>query len=505
MLPSFSVETWSLLALGFTLLMIYGIWPLNYFRNIGISGPTPWPFFGSFITVIRAGFHNFDIKCLQKYGRVWGVFEGRLPVLMVADPVMIKTIMVKEFYSAFTNRREMKMAGPMADMITAVEDEKWKRIRNGLTPIFTSGRIKEVFPIADQYAGRFVENLKKRDLKEPVQIKDIFGPFNMDVLTSTSFSVETDSINNPDDAFVSHMKKLMKFNILNPLFLIMILFPFLVPLFEKLGFSFFSKSVVEYFYSALQKIRDQHRDDTHRRVDFLQLMMQSQITQEQAQTNSDDQPVKGLTDHEMLSQSFIFILAGYETTSTTLMFLAYNLATNPDCLSKLVEEVDEIFPNNAPVTYENLMQMEYMDMVIGESMRVFPTAPRIERLCKKTMDITGITIPKGTLIGIPVYALHRDPQLWPSPETFRPERFSKENKESVDPYAYLPFGIGPRNCIGMRYALMIMKLVLVKLLQNFTLETCKETQIPLELDSMYRPTKPVTLKLVARSHVKKDK
>uniref|UniRef100_A0AAY4BXT5 unspecific monooxygenase n=1 Tax=Denticeps clupeoides TaxID=299321 RepID=A0AAY4BXT5_9TELE len=471
----------------------YGIWPLNYFRNIGISGPTPWPFFGSFITVIRAGFHNFDIKCLQKYGRVWGVFEGRLPVLMVADPVMIKTIMVKEFYSAFTNRR----VGACRSLNLSVEDEKWKRIRNGLTPIFTSGRIKEVWWRS--------ENLKKRDLKEPVQIKDIFGPFNMDVLTSTSFSVETDSINNPDDAFVSHMKKLMKFNILNPLFLIMILFPFLVPLFEKLGFSFFSKSVVEYFYSALQKIRDQHRDDTHRRVDFLQLMMQSQITQEQAQTNSDDQPVKGLTDHEMLSQSFIFILAGYETTSTTLMFLAYNLATNPDCLSKLVEEVDEIFPNNAPVTYENLMQMEYMDMVIGESMRVFPTAPRIERLCKKTMDITGITIPKGTLIGIPVYALHRDPQLWPSPETFRPERFSKENKESVDPYAYLPFGIGPRNCIGMRYALMIMKLVLVKLLQNFTLETCKETQIPLELDSMYRPTKPVTLKLVARSHVKKDK
>ncbi|KAG9279953.1 cytochrome P450 3A40-like isoform X1, partial [Astyanax mexicanus] len=188
-------------------------------------------------------------------------------------------------------------------------------------------------------------------------------------------------------------------------------------------------------------------------------------------------------DQEILSQSFIFMVGGYDTTSTTLTFLLYNLATNPDCLNKLVEEIDKTFPHDAPVTYDALMKLEYLEMVINESMRLFPTAPRLERVCRKTVELNGITIPKDTLVAIPAYVLHRDPQLWESPEEFRPERFSPEN--NINPYLFMPFGLGPRNCVGMRFALMIMKLVVVKLLQNFNVETCKETQVR-KLDSLLK-------------------
>ncbi|MBN3306390.1 CP3AR protein, partial [Amia calva] len=490
-----SAETWTLLAVVCALVLAYGIWPHGFFNKFGIPGPRPLPFLGSFFEY-RKGLHKFDLECFQKYGKIWGIFEGRKPLLFTMDTSMIKSIMVKECYSLFTNRRDMKLMGPMYDSLTVVKDEKWKRIRSVISPSFTSGRLKDVFPIVKQYADTLVTNLQNKD--QTVQIKDFIGPYSMDVVTSTSFSVNVDSLNNPNDPFLINIKKMLKFSLFNPLIFIITLFPFTVPLMEKMNFTLFPEVMSTFFYESLQKIKSERQKTSHRsRVDFLQLMIDSQITDEKAEEES----AKGLTDHEILSQSMIFIFAGYETTSTSLSFLAYNLATNPDCMKKLQAEIDETFPDKACVTYEALMQMEYLDMVISESLRLYPAAPRLERACKQTVEINGVTIPKGVLVIIPVYALHRDPQHWSDPELFNPERFSKANKESMDPYAYMPFGVGPRNCVGMRFALMVMKMGIVQLLQSYSLETCKETQIPLEVNMLFQP-KPITLRLAPRTPTK---
>lgn len=502
-LPSLSV-TWTLVLLVLTLLYIYGVWPHGFFKKLGIPGPRPWPFFGTFLSYTK-GFFNFDMECAKKYGKVWGIYDGRLPILMVTDLEMIKAIMVKECYSTFTNRRETNadLAGPFADGITVVKDERWKRIRSSLSPYFTSGRLKEIFPIAVTHADRFIKNMQKKDNEQPVKVKEVVGPYSLDVVTSSSFSVDIDSINNTDDPFVTNIKKFFNFSLFSPLILILALFPSLANLLGKMGISLFSRSSMEFFYNVLRKIKDEHNKESNGRVDFLKLMIQNQIPDENF-VDTDEQPAKGLTDHEILSQSLVFILGGYETTSTTLTYLLYNLATNPDCLEKLVEEIDTNFPPDTPITYDALMKMDYLEMAINESMRLLPTAPRLERVCKKTMDLNGVTIPKDTLVAIPTYVLNRDPQLWESPDEFRPERFSPESKSEINQYIFMPFGLGPRNCIGMRFAQMIMKLLVVKLLQNFSMETSKETQIPLELNAMFQPKVPITLKFIPRSHKAKE-
>ncbi|CAM4350580.1 unnamed protein product [Leuciscus chuanchicus] len=503
-LPSLSV-TWTLVVLVITLLFIYGVWPHGFFNKLGIPGPRPWPFVGTFLSYTK-GFHNFDMECAKKYGKVWGIYDGRLPVLMVTDLEMIKTVMVKECYSTFTNRRETNadLAGPFADGISITKDEQWKRIRGSLSPYFTSGRLKEIFPIAVTHADRFITNMQKRDHEQPVKIKEAVAPYSLDVVASSSFSVDIDSINNADDPFVTNIKKFFQFSLFSPLFLLQTFFPSVANLLGKMGIRLFSSSSMDFFYNALRKIKDEHSKKSDGRVDFLKLMIQSQISDDQAKDTTSGQPVKGLTDHEILSQSLIFILGGYETTSTTLTFLLYNLTTNPDCLEKLVGEIDTNFPLDSPITYDALMKMDYLEMAINESMRLLPTAPRLERVCKKTVEINGVTIPKDTLVAIPTYVLCRDPQLWDSPDEFRPERFSPESKSEVNQYAFMPFGLGPRNCIGMRFALMIMKLLVVKLLQNFTVETSKETQIPLELNAIFQPKVPITLKFIPRSHKEKS-
>ncbi|KAI4882000.1 hypothetical protein NFI96_023569 [Prochilodus magdalenae] len=484
----------------------YGSWPNSFFRKLGVPGPNPLPLFGNMLEY-RKGFHAFDMECFRKYGRIWGIFDGRTPVLCVLDKTIIRSVLVKECYSLFTNRRDFGLNGPLYDALFVTTDEDWKRIRTVLSPSFTSGRLKEMFGIIKTHSDTLVRNLEKTaKLKSGVELKQLFGAYSMDVIASSAFSVDIDSLNNPKDPFVTKVKKLVDFDFLSPLFLIGALFPFTIPLLEKMNFSFFPVSETDFFLAVLKKIKADRVANNHKsRVDIMQLMVDSQ-TPEKAEYQQAEEIKKGLSDHEILSQSLSFLFAGYETTSSTLSFFFHIMATNPKAMKKLQEEIDETFPNEAAVQYEELMGMDYLDAAQNESMRLYPVAARLERVCKKTVEINGVTIPKGTVVMVPTFSLHRDPEYWPDPETFKPERFTKENKEGIDPYMFMPFGSGPRNCIGMRFALVSMKLAIVHILRRFDVSVCDETKVPLELGigAFLAPTVPIKLRFTPRVNSKPD-
>ncbi|KAF7689171.1 cytochrome P450 3A30-like isoform X3 [Silurus meridionalis] len=493
---SFSAETWALFIILISLILLYGTWPYGVFKRLGVPGPKPLPFLGTMLQY-RKGIHNFDMECFQKYGKIWGIYDAREAVLCVLDTDIIKTVLIKECYSLFTNRRNFGLNGPLYDAVSIVEDEDWRRIRGVLSPSFTSGRLKEMFGIMKSHSHTLVENLKKTSERgESADIKEFFGAYSMDVVTSTAFSVDIDSLNNPKDPFVSNIKKMLKFDFLNPLFLAVALFPFIAPLLEKMNFAFFPTAVTDFFYASLQKIKSERVAQDHKkRVDIMQLMIDSQKSEDLSKETN-----KGLNDHEILSQSMMFIFAGYETSSSTLSFLFFNLASNPETMKKLQKEIDETFPNQAVVDYDTVMNMDYLDAALNESLRLYPVALRLERICKKTVEINGLTIPKGTVVMVPIYALHRDPEFWTDPETYNPERFTQENKENIEQYAYMPFGLGPRNCIGMRFALIIMKLAAVEILRRFDISLSEETKVPLKLNNsgLLAPEDPIKLKFTPR-------
>ncbi|KAM6121667.1 cytochrome P450 3A29-like [Phoenicopterus ruber ruber] len=507
LLPNFSFVTWLLLIVFLSLLVLYGIWPFQAFKKLGIPGPQPLPFLGTFLEY-RRGPLNFDQMCFEKYGKIWGIFDGRQPVLAVLDPVLIKNILVKECYTIFTNRRNFGLNGILESAVSVAEDEKWKRIRTVLSPTFTSGKLKEMFPIINHYGEKLMKNIEKKVANDEfVTMKDIFGAYSMDVVTSTSFSVNIDSMSNPSDPFVTNIKKFLKFSFLNPVFVFLVLFPFVTPVLEKMNVTLLPSKVMDFFNGVFIKMKKERENGSSTdRVDFLQLMVDSQSSHDSSKSAEVDS-YKSLSDEEILAQALVFVFAGYETTSSTLSYISYNLATHPDVQQRLQDEIDANLPNKAAPTYNAIAQMEYLDMVVNESLRLFPPGGRIERVCKKTVELNGVTIPKGVVVMIPAYVLHRDPEYWPEPEEFRPERFSKENKESIDPYTFLPFGAGPRNCIGMRFALLIMKVAVVFLLQNFSFRTCKDTPIPLVLDTkgFMQPKQPIVLKMVPRAHADLEK
>ncbi|KAL3066707.1 hypothetical protein OYC64_016617 [Pagothenia borchgrevinki] len=493
-LPFFSLETWILLITCFCLFFVYGKWTHGIFEKLGIPGPKPYTYWGT-VGRYHSVYYEDDIECAKKYGKIWGSYEFRKPMMAVMDPDMVKAIIVKECFTYFTNRRNFRLNGDLYDAISIVEDDEWRRIRHILTPSFTSGRIKEMFSLMKHHSSKLTTSLQSKACNnEVITVKDFFGAYSMDVMASCAFSVDVDSINNPSHPLIKHASKLFKFNPL--LFIFQGFFPVLLPLMERLGVSLFPKSSTQFFNTLLGKVREERDRSSHQNADLLQHMINSQTASEAKKEKQN----KGLTDHEIVSQATMFMFAGYETSALTLVALAYSLARNPEVMKLLQEEIDSTFPKKGSVQYEELMQMEYLDSVVNECLRLYPPAGRLERIAKETVKISGITIPKDMLVMVPVYALHRDPELWPEPEEFRPDRFSKQNKQSINPYTYLPFGLGPRNCIGMRFALVLIKLAMVEVLQNYSFSVCEETEIPLIMDpdGLVGPLKPIKLKLVTR-------
>uniref|UniRef100_A0A8C3V1F4 Cytochrome P450 n=1 Tax=Catharus ustulatus TaxID=91951 RepID=A0A8C3V1F4_CATUS len=483
LLPSLSPVTWLLLIACLCLVALYGIWPYQTFKKLGIPGPQPLPFVGTFLEY-RHGVHNFDQKCFEKYGKIWGFYDGRQPMLAVLDPILIKNILVKECYDVFTNRRNFGLNGILESALNVAEDEQWKRIRTVLSPTFTSGKLKEMFHIINHYGEKLVQNIEKKVANDEfIAAKDIFGAYSMDVVTSTSFSVNVDSMNNPNDPFVTNIKKFLQFSFLSPVFLLLVLFPFVTPVLEKMKVTLLPSDVMEFFKNVFTKMKKERGKGSSTVKVALPTLMTGILNSQGLYTEIFSFLCvllclfSALSDEEVLAQALIFVFAGYETTSSTLSYIAYNLATHPDVQQRLQDEVDKHLPNKATPTYNTIVQMEYLDMVVNESIRLYPAGGRLERVCKKTVELNGVTIPKGMVVLIPAFVLHRDPQYWPEPDEFRPERFSKENKEGIDPYTFLPFGAGPRNCIGMRFALLVVKVAVVVLLQNFSFRPCKDTPV----------------------------
>ncbi|XP_055461461.1 cytochrome P450 3A1-like [Psammomys obesus] len=295
LLSALSLETWVLLAISLVLLYWFGTHTHGVFKKQGIPGPKPLPFLGTVLNYYK-GLWKFDVECHKKYGKIWGLFDGQIPTFVITDTEMIRNILVKEFYSTFKNRRSFGPVGIMKKALSISEDEEWKRIRSLLSPTFTSGKLKEMFPIVEQCGDILVKYLRgKAEKGKPVPMKEVFGAYSMDVVTSTSFGVNVDSLNNPKDPFVENAKKLLRFDYFDPLFLSVVLFPFLTPIYETLNISLFSKDSLAFFKKFVDKMKENHLNSNEKhRVDFLQLMMKAHKNAKDKESHKGKQGLTGL-------------------------------------------------------------------------------------------------------------------------------------------------------------------------------------------------------------------
>eukprot|EP00057_Strongylocentrotus_purpuratus_P011651 XP_011666125.1 PREDICTED: cytochrome P450 3A24 [Strongylocentrotus purpuratus] len=477
------------------------LWNLTYFWRRGIKCSRPLPLLGNILSCTK-GFYSYIYTCQQNYGNIFGLYFFRSPLIVVCDPDVLRDVLVKSF-SKFSNHYQFFLKNrPLDQGLLDLRDQRWKDVRSVISPTFSALKMKQMSPVINECCDVLVTNLKKKQ-GEDINVNSVFEAFTMDGIAKCAFGLQVDSQNNPDDPFVKHAKRIMDGTVESPVAMIAGVFPPAAYLFNALDIALFPAETRKFFRDVVVKaIELKKRSAGNERRDFLQLMMNAHNDDEhdsRSKVIKDDNDLHNLIeDHqdkhvsnaqntktqltmdEIFAQAVLFFVAGYETTNVTLGFLAYALATNPDIQDRLIEEVDEVTPTRDSVDYNSIAKMSLLDMVVCETLRLYPPAVMGDRCCSETHTVNGLTIEKGVQFLYSIYNIQRDPTLWPEPEKFDPSRFTKENRANRHPFAWIPFGAGPRNCIGMRFALMEIKMAVVRILQKYRFVPSPKTDIPVK-------------------------
>ncbi|XP_077976970.1 cytochrome P450 3A24-like isoform X2 [Glandiceps talaboti] len=437
------------------------------------------------------------------------MFSMRKPLLVVTDVDFAKEVLIKNF-NHFRNRTPPPITmRPLNKGLTVMRGNEWKYTRNLLAPTFSTGKMKQMIPLIGRCADSLVKNLDKycKD-GEPVELKSKFGAYSLDCIASCAFGVDVDSQNNPDSPFVKHAKDANKWSIMDPMLILCLFIPSFGKVLDLFNYSVFPKEVMNFFFKETAEIIEMRRQEETPRTDFLQLMLNAHNVSaesgddgaEKVDNDTGYYRKRGMTNDEIMSNSLTFFLGSYETTSTCLGFTAYLLATHPEIQDKVIQEVDSIVAQHGSVTYDALNQMVYLDMVFSECLRLYPPGTYLDRICEKDIIIRDIPINKGVTVAINLWVIQHDPEIYPEPDKFIPERYSTEEKANRPTMTWLPFGAGPRNCIGSRFALMESKMAIASILQHFTFNTCEDTEIPPVVGKMggLAPPKGFTLKIKNR-------
>ncbi|KAM7292140.1 cytochrome P450 3A4 [Ixodes scapularis] len=439
---------------------------------------------------------------VNKYGDIVGFYNGVTPMLIVKDLDLIMKIQIKDFgnfHGRGVTAKILREHQKSKLKLIYVDGDRWKEMRSLLTPAFTSSNMKKISSVMDTCTDEFMEVVDSlSDQDKAFEMWRVYRKLSMDVIVRSAFGVESNLQKNRGITGLSVMHD----QILNHEFeSFRGWVPFLFNCFPEFSFvwklyftwsKFFMKFPLDKVSFGLTPIINMRRSNpAARREDLLQLLLNAE-TEEGAAVNvhkltvdydgdvskllvTPDAKVSGrkrrvLSNAEVEANAQVFLIAGSETSGLALTFTSYLLAKFQDVQDRLRSEITAVLERDGSFNYDNVFRIRYLDQVISESLRLYPPVTGFTtRTCQHDYEYNGLKIPAGMSILIPPYHLHRDPNLWSEPEKFDPDRFSAENKRGLNPMAFQPFGNGPRNCVGMRFAQLEMKLTLAKMLSKYKL------------------------------------
>nr|CAI5817457.1 unnamed protein product [Callosobruchus analis] len=422
---------------------------------------------------------NFYQEFKQKGVKLGGVYMGLQPQLVVTDPLLAKNVLITD-YQHFDDRGIYKTSAPITVNIFAQAGTEWKNARSKFTPTFTVAKMKTMFETVRKCSEIMEQHLLKtvqEDSSKDIDMLETMACFTTDVIGAVIFGIECNSFKYHDAEFRKMGRDLFEeFHYIDGLKL------FLTQYFPRLsdffGVSNIQKGVTDFFTNSVKEAVEYREKNGVKRQDFLQTLIdlksQGKLTL--------DEVVGQVSNGPWPSFLLLKSVAGFETSSNAGTMCLYELALQQDLQDKVRANVNSILSKyNGEVTYDTLNEMKYLNQVFEETLRLWPPVSTLTRVCSKnyTFPGTDVSIEKGVTVLVPLLAMQRDPDYWPDPMKFDPDRFESEIDKNLP---YWPFGEGPRNCLGTKFGYMQVKMGLVQILKNFKVTLSPNTKVPVQLD-----------------------
>ncbi|VFQ82297.1 unnamed protein product [Cuscuta campestris] len=474
-----STAIYTILAvLGAALALVYFYRPYWLVRTV--PGPPALPLVGHLPLLAKFGPDVFTVLAKQ-YGPIFRFHMGRQPLVIIGDAELCREVGIKKF-KYFTNRSIPSpiSASPLHQKgLFFTRDARWSAMRNTILSIYQPSHLAKLVPTMQSYIESSTHNL---DSKGDFTFSDLSLKLATDVIGQAAFGVDfglskpqedkEESLDNGVQEFLNqhiYSTTQLKMDMSGSFSIILgLLVPFLQEPVRQIlkripgTMDWKVEKTNKNLSRRIDDIVSQRMEEKERGTkDLLSLILKG-VESEKATKNV-------FTSDYISAVTYEHLLAGSATTSFTLSSVIYLVSGHPQVEKKLVEEVDRFPTDQVPSSNDLQTKFPYLDQVIKEAMRFYTVSPLVARETSAPVEIGGYKLPKGTWVWLALGVLSKDPKNFPEPEKFRPERFDPNCKEEKQrhPYAHIPFGIGPRGCIGQKFSLQEIKLSLIHLYRNY--------------------------------------
>ncbi|XP_061684889.1 cytochrome P450 4V2 [Syngnathoides biaculeatus] len=446
----------------------------SYLKNWAVMKPIPavsrtYPFIGNALALKTDAVDFF--QQIQGYAEEFcnapliKLWLGMLPFVIlyhaetvepiVSNPVHMDKSSIYSFLHPWLGTGLLTSTGP-----------KWRERRKMLTPTFHFTILQDFLEVMNEQAEVLVNKLASQAGRGPFNCFNYVTLCALDIICETAMGRKIYAQSNSESEYVQSVYKMSDIisrRQRSPWF------------WPEFTYKYFGegkahdstlKMLHSFTYEVIReraeslKLEDQTEPETRKRRAFLDMLLKTK-----------DEDGNAMSHQDIQEEVDTFMFRGHDTTAASMNWALHLLGSHPDVHCKVQHELQEVFGTSERVaSMEDLKQLKYLECVIKEALRLYPSVPFFGRSLCEDININGFKVPKEASAIVLTYSLHRDPRFFPEPEEFRPERFLPENSVGRPPYAYIPFSAGLRNCIGQRFAIMEEKVVLSSILRQFNVK-----------------------------------
>jgi cytochrome P450 len=434
-----------------------------------VPGPRGHPVIGSLLDLVKDPL-AFVSETTKTYGDLAAVNVGPVRLYLASNPHHIKHMMQDNRYNYTKGTMWNTLRRIFSNGLLASEGDFWLRQRRLMQPAFHRQRLAALTTLMTDAVTQMLDRWEPfAENNQTISISEEMIKVALQLLLKTLFSrgVTEDEIHTLASSFEQALKLVNRR-------LWLFFLPERLPLPGDQRF----RDAIGAIDRIIYRLIEERRQSTEEIDDLLSMLLEAR----------DEETGETMDDKQLRDEIFNLFLAGHETMALTITWTWYLLHQHPEVMRKVQQEVDNALGDRRP-TFEDLPKLKYTLSVIEETMRLYPVAWIIPRAIQETELIDGYRLKPGSTVLICTYTLHRNPEFWENPDQFIPERFLAER--TVDRFAYMPFGAGPRLCIGNNFALMEMQLMVALTMQRYHLNMVNAATIQPKILTTLQPDQPL--------------